>query len=176
MDNTQEGSEQTPFITEDPPQVTPDRDPHSPDTVAEGVQQTEANDTEEAGEIADMVSDATQETGEDDTAQSAEEDDMARAEVQPDVPVLAVQAQTKEQAPPAALDRVRTAEPADADHETQDSTPDSSDITETAGETGDVVLDSTQETGADQTAQSTEEEDLDVQASQQVDPGVLQGR
>lgn len=171
MDNTQEGSGRTQLTSEGPARLSPGQDSHLPETVSESALREETEDVEAVGEVPDTVADSTQEPGEDNTAQTAEEDDMARTEIQPDTPEKAAEEQVVAQTVPAGRDRVRVAVTTVPNHESQDSSPDSSDVTETAGETGDVVQDSTQETGDDQIAQSAEEQDIDIQASQQVDPG-----
>jgi hypothetical protein len=112
---------------------------------------------EEAGETGDVVSDNRQEMGEDATA--AEEEavkwqvpQQSRKSPAATKPPISVH-------PPQSLPLTESQE-----NEIVDSPPVSSDVYESAGETGDVVADSTQ-TGRDKQARTAEERSMEKDAS-----------
>jgi hypothetical protein len=174
MDKNQESRERDTWIPEEPPEpgrmLEADRIPAAFETSVRADTSEESADDEESGETGDVVSDATQETDEDSTAQSAEESDSGEQDRQPGEPQ--VRDGEHEAVASARPDYAHTAIQIVSSDEDDDSTLDS-DTAETAGEAGDVVLDSIQETGADKAARTAEERAIDSQASQETDPRTL---
>ncbi len=169
MENTREGQPEDTFAPQERTGASPKGEADTPPVAYAGPDQSELSArAQQSGERDDVVADATQETSADNVAQTVEEGDLAdQPDAQPEASEAQADMRSAATPPGSSRPRAEIRPESDPDQETEDTTPDSSDTAEMAGETADVVLDSTQEQGADNSAQTAVEQALDIDASQE---------